>query len=58
MDLLEKIIKCETMPQLDAMRMELVVAGKGNPDMARTLQAAFIRQKNRLKRIPLKDRNW
>ncbi len=56
--LIKKIKDCESMPQLDSMRLELVQAGKGNPDMFKALQSEFIKKKNQLERIPLRDRTW
>lgn len=56
--LLEKIANCKTMPELDSMRMDLVIAGKQDPETFKTLQSAFIKKKNQLNRIPLRDRTW
>lgn len=56
--LLDKIKAADTMPKLDDMRLELVQAGKQSPDDFRTLQDAFIKQKNKLQRVPLRDRAW
>lgn len=55
---LKRIKACSTMPELDAMRLELVKAGKEQPDNFRTLQEAFIKKKNQLNRIPLSQRSW
>jgi len=53
-DLINKIKQCKTKPELDALRLEIAI------DMDNFLdnQQAFIKQKNKLKRIPLKDRTW
>lgn len=45
------------MPELDAIRMEIVTATKGF-EARETLQNAFVRQKNKLNRIPLSERTW
>ncbi|CAH1054075.1 hypothetical protein [Paenibacillus pseudetheri] len=57
-ELLKKIKDCNTMPELDAMRLELVKAGKAFPESFQTMQAAFIKKKNQLNRIPLSKREW
>ncbi|MBU5672679.1 hypothetical protein [Paenibacillus brevis] len=57
-ELLQKIQACTTMPQLDSLRLELVQAGKESEESFRTLQQAFIKKKNQLQRVPLKDRTW
>lgn len=57
-ELLKKIKDCNTMPELDSMRLELVKAGKMFPDSFQTMQAAFIKKKNQLNRIPLSQRSW
>jgi len=53
-ELISKIKQCKTMPELDELRLPIV------KDMDNFLenQQAFIKQKNKLKRIPLRDRNW
>lgn len=56
--LIAKIKNCESIPQLDTMRLELVKAGKENPDSFGRLQSEFIKKKNQLERIPLRDRTW
>lgn len=55
---IKRIEACKTMPELDSLRLELVQAGKENPDSFRTLQDAFVKKKNQLTRIPLRDRTW
>jgi hypothetical protein len=59
MDIFEKLAAVTTMPELDALRGETVDAMKdaGVTGLAR-VQEAFIRAKNRLQRIPLRDRTW
>lgn len=57
-ELLQKIDGCITMPQLDSLRLELVMVGKESVETFQTLQQAFIQKKNKLQRIPLKDRTW
>ena len=57
-NLIKKIEACETMPELDELRMDCVLVGKKGKDTFVTLQQAFIKKKNQLKRIPLRDRNW
>jgi hypothetical protein len=53
------LVACKTMPELDALRLETVgamrIAGK---DGYKAIQDIFRKQKNRLLRIPLKDRSW
>jgi hypothetical protein len=58
MNIYEKIKNCETMPQLDEIRIEVMQAmRKGDEeDIFYSIQKAFIKQRNKLKRIPLKDR--
>ena len=53
-NLAEKIKSCKTMPELDELRIE-IVKDKENFIVN---QKAFISKKNKLKRIPLKDRTW
>lgn len=57
-ELLNKIKACSTMPELDSMRLELVKAGKEQPENFLTLQETFIKKKNQLNRIPLSQRSW
>jgi len=59
LETLEKIKACDTMPKLDDLRKESVVAMLENNGVNFTkIQNAFIKQKNKLSRIPLKDRTW
>lgn len=54
MEIIEKIKACKTIPELDALRIEIV------QDKANFLknQKAFIAQKNKLRKIPLMKRDW
>ena len=54
MDLIEKIKNCKTIPELDALRLD-VVKDKQNFIIN---QKAFRKMKNKLLRIPLKERTW
>ena len=59
----DKLKAVKTMPELDAMRVEVVAAmteaGKERgQDGFKEVQNAFIKAKNRLTRIPLRDRTW
>lgn len=56
--LISKIKKCKTMPELDALRMECVTTGKRGTETFQTIQKAFIKKKNQLKSLPLSERNW
>lgn len=54
MEILEKIKNCLTISQLNELRIDCVRASKtGSGEI---IQKAFIKQKNKLTRIPLKDR--
>jgi hypothetical protein len=57
--ILDKLKAVKTMPELDALRGETVDAMRdaGLTGYAK-VQMAFIKAKNRLQRIPLKDRTW
>jgi hypothetical protein len=56
MNILEKIKNCTTLSQLGGLRIDCVRAAKiGNGEI---IQKAFIKQRNKLARIPLKDREW
>jgi hypothetical protein len=58
-ELLKKIRACKSMPELDDLRMDCVVAfSKGNKTEFLAIQGAFIKKKNKLQRVPLVDRNW
>lgn len=60
MEVLEKLSKVETMPELDALRVETVKAmsSDGTAETFERVQKAFIKAKNRLRRIPLSKRTW
>lgn len=56
----EKLAAAKTMPELDALRRETIAAmseADGQESFER-VQKAFIQAKNRLQRVPLKDRTW
>lgn len=61
-DIFARLAATKTMPELDAMRLETVAAMKEaekvEPGGFQRVQNAFIKAKNRLQRIPLKDRTW
>ena len=50
--LIEKIQNCESMKELDALRIEVVQDMRKFGDT----QKVFIQQKRKIKRIPLRDR--
>jgi len=52
--MLDKIKNCKTMPELDALRLEIVK----DMEHFEANQKAFIKKLNQLKRVPLKERNW
>lgn len=57
-DIFEKLKNVKTMPELDALRGEVFERmSVGKVEFVET-QRAFIKAKNRLNRIPLKDRSW
>jgi len=59
MELIKKLSAVKTMPELDALREETVKAMMGGTEKTFvSIQAAFRKAKNRLERIPLRDRNW
>lgn len=56
MDIIERIKMCDTIPELDKMRLEVIrEMHKGN---FTDIQKSFIKQQNKLRRIPLDKRNW
>lgn len=59
-ELLQKLRAVQTMPELDALRQETVQAMMSDQDEATfaRVQGAFRKAKNRLRRIPLAQRNW
>lgn len=60
MEIIQKIQNVKTLPELNALRLETVTAMKEGGDQGKFyhIQKEFIKAKNRLKRIPLKDRTW
>lgn len=60
-EILNKLSEVKTMPELDALRHEVAYLMCG-PDTDKatfdTVQKAFIKAKNKMKRIPLVDRTW
>lgn len=59
-DIFKKLKAIKTMPELDALRIETVKAMEddGTFETFDKVQKAFIKAKNKLRRIPLKDRSW
>ena len=58
-DIIRRLSKVNTMPELDKMRAEVAIAMMEDPDSTfQPIQDAFRKAKNRLTRIPLKDRTW
>lgn len=62
-NIFDKLAAAQTKPELDALRLETVEAmteaGKsGGQEAFEKVQHAFIETKNRLQRVPLKDRTW
>jgi len=58
-EILNKIKQCDTIPKLDELRLEATKAMVAdNGANFYEIQKAFIKQQNKLKRIPLKDRSW
>ena len=59
MIIIDKIKNCDTIPKLDDLRLETVKEmSSNNRENFVLIQKAFIEQRNKLKRIPLKDRMW
>jgi len=56
----EKLANVKTMPELDALRIETIKAmnAGGSSEIFYKIQKHFIKAKNRLKRIPVAQRNW
>ncbi len=59
-EIIQKLKQIKTIPELDALRVETVKAMMrgGNKEIFYSIQKEFIKAKNRLLRIPLKDRTW
>jgi len=56
---IQKIRSVKTMPELDELRGLTVEAmTSGGKEVFDKVQKEFRKSKNRLKRIPLKDRTW
>jgi hypothetical protein len=60
MSIIEKLKTVKTMPELDALRTETAEAMMldGTSETFKKVQTALIKAKNRLRRVPLKDRTW
>jgi len=56
--IINRLRETKTMPELDAMRRDVVSLMMEGPVAFNGIQKEFIKAKNRLKRIPLKDRTW
>jgi hypothetical protein len=57
--LLRHIRAVKTMPELIELRYETGrLMSSGGPDTFRKIQDEFRKAKNRLRRIPLRDRTW
>ena len=59
-EIITRIKAVQTMPELDALRVETAEAmmQDGTAESFETIQNAFRKAKNRLRRIPLMDRTW
>jgi len=58
-EIIKKLSQVKTMPELDFMRTEVAEKMIGNGEEAfHKVQNAFRKAKNRLKRVPLRDRTW
>lgn len=56
---IQEIKDVKSMPELDALRtLTVEVMMSGGKEVFERVQKEFIRSKNKLKRIPLKDRTW
>lgn len=61
MTIFDKLLAVTTMPELDALRMECVQAMDTEAAAGRDptiVQKAFIKAKNKLQRVPLRERSW
>ena len=57
MKIIDKIKQCDTMPKLDDLRLEVTESMKSdNGKYFEYIQKEFIKQQNKLRRVPLKDR--
>lgn len=59
-EIIQKLRAVKTMPELDELRLETVKAmqSDGTRESFEQIQDEFRKAKNRLRRIPLKDRTW
>lgn len=57
-EILDKLKNVKTMTELDSLRLEIVRDYMDEKETFEVVQLAFIKAKNRLRRIPLRDRNW
>jgi len=59
-EIIQKLKKVKTIPELDELRLETVKCMRlgGSKEIFYLIQKEFIKAKNRLRRIPLKNRNW
>lgn len=60
MTIFEKLDAVKTMPELDALRPEVaeLLSGANSKEAFEKIQQAFIKKRNKLLRIPLKERSW
>lgn len=59
-EIIGKLRNVKSMPELDGMRLDTVRAMQdgGDKEKFARIQNAFRKAKNRLERIPLRNRNW
>lgn len=57
-EIIQKLRKVKTIPELDALRLEVVKAMRHKKETFYPIQKEFIKAKNRLVRIPLAKRDW
>jgi len=59
-ELIGKLRNTTTMPELDSLRMETaeIMCNGATKERFDQVQGEFRKAKNRLKRVPLKDRTW
>jgi len=59
MEIEEKIKSCKSIPELDNLRIDVVKAMQNDGgNKFYSIQKVFIKQKNKLLRIPLSKRTW
>lgn len=58
-EIMKKLRQVKTMPELDELRLETVkvISSDGTKETFYSIQKEFKKAKNRLKRIPLKERS-